>query len=123
FRRFRPLRRFRSHLWRGEIKLENYGFTDSLSRAHLRQHKHSTLEARLAAPKNGSICCQADQICIGRLMLTTWLAHPLTKGLDIDQPTSTHYGCRLFNKRASCGGFMKNGIAQLSRRYRMAKGP
>jgi len=49
------------------------------------------LEAWLVAAENGYICCRATQICVrADVMLKTWLAHPLTRGLDIDDPRTTH---------------------------------
>ena len=36
-------------------------------------------------------------------MLTTWLAHPLTKGLDIDHPTTTHLRLQIIQQK----GFLR----------------
>src|SRR5437762_14337593 len=45
---------------------------------------------RLAPAQNGNVCGQTHQVRIVGIMLKALLAHPLTKGLNIDDPETTH---------------------------------
>src|SRR5215813_5729066 len=62
--RFRSVWRLRFDLRGRKIEFETCRRADSLPRTHLRRHKHSTLEARLAAAQNGGFRGSAAQIRI-----------------------------------------------------------
>src|SRR6266850_20892 len=55
--------------------------------------------ARLAAAQNGNFCGPTPQVCIVAIMLKALLAHPLTKGLDIDSPQVTHLRRRIIQEK------------------------
>jgi hypothetical protein len=52
-------------------------------------------------------------------MLKAWLAHPLTSGLDIDDPT--HLRQQIVQEKSSYGRFIRNGIERSLRRCQPVK--
>jgi hypothetical protein len=54
-------------------------------------------------------------------MLKTWLAHPLTGGLDIDDPRTTHVRLTIIQQKKFLRRFTKNEIARLPYRCHVVK--
>ena len=46
-------------------------------------------------------------------MLKAWLAHPLTKGLDIDDPRTTHLRLQIIQEKSFYGRSTGNGMNRL----------
>lgn len=56
----------------------------------------------MAVVENGLVCVGTTQVCLGELsMLRNWLAHPLTRDLDLDDPTLTVLRRRIIAEKQS----------------------